>query len=792
MKTIPLSISEFALPVPRSGHIELHSGYGPLPDVGQEIHQAMQAKKAAQFPEFEAEKTISRAFERNGYRFLVSGRMDGFYDRQPALIEEIKSTYQGDDLRAKLEAREDHPYRLQLRTYGYFHWLNTQTAPRLSLLVVSSRTRQVDEIPVDLDRPQYEAWLDQRLNELVEEAKEFDKVDKRRRKTAKKFVFPFNEPRAGQLDLVETVRSGFEEKKPLLLQAPTGLGKTAGVLSPALTESLSRGQKTLYVTPKNSQHSVAEQAVRQIQATGGKVKSMTLTAKARLCLKDEVVCNPQVCEYARNYHDKVHRENLTAQLAKKNQLDARAFRRMGREHEVCPFELQMEVASRMDVVICDYNYIFSPRNSVARLSANGPGRKGSPNLVIDEAHNLAARAMEYFSPALSLREIDELRPFLGHVPDLLRRDLEDTMDRAADIVQAVRPWNCTQPMQVEFDAKPFLDFNDELSQLLGRYMESGAELQPKDAVLRFCNLWADFSGALENRGEGFFITYRPHPQGDSLKIICCDASEWLAGCYKSFANVVAFSATLKPFDYYSRLMGFDPGQLRTAEFASPFPRDRRKLLVIPQVSTKWSDRGRESGKIKDAIERIVALKPGNYFVFFPSFDFMRQVADLVQAPGFDVMMQEREMKSDRIEVFLERLRAADRPTLVFAVQGGVFAEGVDYPGDMLIGAIIVGPALPSFDFERELMRGYFEKNHGSGFDYAYTYPAMAKVVQSAGRVIRTPQDRGVIILMDRRFTQDSYVKSMPSDWLEDSVDSLVSNRVLGDLAEFWGKNDEPA
>lgn len=784
MAKIQLAVSEFALPVPRTGHIELHSGYGALPDVGTDVHQQLQADKIRHSPEFQAEKAISHSFERDGYVFNVSGRMDCFFDRETPLIEEIKSTYNPAELAARLRDRPDHPYRLQLRTYGYLHWLQTQKTPRLSLLVVSSRTREVEEVPVELDRVDFEAWLERRLDELVLEAREFEKIDKRRKDIAKDFVFPFPEPREGQVELMKTVEDSLTEKKSLMVQAPTGLGKTAGVLAPVLREAMSRGHKVLYVTPKNSQHAVAEQTIEKIQETGAKVKAMTLTAKGKMCFKNETVCNPQACEYARNYYDKVARDGLVEKLAKKKNLTARVFRQMGRDHEVCPFELQMEIASRADVVICDYNYVFSPRNAVGRLSYNGPKRRGAPNLVIDEAHNLPSRAMEYFSPAISEREILELRERLDHVPSLLRADVRDAMDRAIELIHAHRPPG-NRPARVLPEAWCFALLDEDFTRLLTRYLESGAELQPKDPVLRFCNLWSEFTGALEETGDAFFVTYRPDPRGDSLKMVCCDASELLAEGYKNFAQVVAFSATLKPFDYYLRLSGFDESKTRTAEFASPFPKSNRKLLVIPQVSTKFSTRDRESVKIKDAVERIVALRPGNYFVFFPSFDFMTKVADQVDLPDFEILRQEREMKADRIEEYLEKLRAAERPTLIFAVQGGVFSEGVDYPGDMLIGALIVGPALPTYDFERELMREYFQQRHGNGYDYAYTYPAMAKVVQSAGRVIRSPKDRGLIVLLDQRFVQHSFTKSMPADWFDDDVQSLVSRRILGEIEDFW-------
>jgi len=250
--------------------------------------------------------------------------------------------------------------------------------------------------------------------------------------------------------------------------------------------------------------------------------------------------------------------------------------------------------------------------------------------------------------------------------------------------------------------------------------------------------------------------------------------------------VVAFSATLKPFDFYSKLSGLDPERLTTAEFQSPFSKTQRKLMIIPQISTKFSQREQNYEKIADTIARITSLKPGNYFAFFPSFAFLDQVAQLFRPPpGFQVLCQGRNMKTSEIEEILEALRAATIPTVVFAVQGGVFSEGVDYPGKMLIGAFVVGPPLPNFDLEREEMRKYYQEHYSEGFDYAYTYPAMSKAVQAAGRVIRSETDRGLIVMMDSRFLEPSYSKSMPTDWFENGPRELVSKSILKEVAEFW-------
>jgi DNA excision repair protein ERCC-2 len=334
--------------------------------------------------------------------------------------------------------------------------------------------------------------------------------------------------------------------------------------------------------------------------------------------------------------------------------------------------------------------------------------------------------------------------------------------------------------------------DSELRGFLSTYLNSDVTIEPRDPVMRLCFYWAEFTETLvfvtSNRSE-FFTTFHPNPA--AVKITCCDASEMLKDCYKDYAQVVAFSATLKPFEYYSQLSGLHSTDLKKAEFISPFPREHRKLLIIPQISSKYSERERNYPRIAEAIEKISSLKHGNYVAFFPSFDFMERVLRLFQTPeGYQVLRQERQMKREEIQVVLESLAEPGSAQILFAVQGGVFSEGVDYPGKMMIGAFVVGPPLPNFDLEREKMREYYEENYSAGFDYAYTYPAMAKAVQAAGRVIRSEKDQGIIVLMDNRFIQSSYAKSMPQDWFEESPREAVSERILEDISNFWAQTKD--
>jgi DNA excision repair protein ERCC-2 len=397
--------------------------------------------------------------------------------------------------------------------------------------------------------------------------------------------------------------------------------------------------------------------------------------------------------------------------------------------------------------------------------------------------------MDYYSPQLSVGPLAALREGMDTLPSGVRDEAMALLDGCLQAIVACGTGQ-RSPHKIESPVASFQEHDASLQAFLARYLDGGATITPDDVVLRLANTWASFTEALEIAADPghleFFTTFHPQQSGGTIVITCCDASAFLKDCYKEYQQVVGFSATLKPFDYYAKLSGLDPALTRTEEFASSFPREHRKILIIPQVSTRYAHRSRNYARIADALQRIMALRRGNYFVFFPSFEFLEKVAALFASPqGFAVLRQERAMREPAIIAILDQLRNKVIPTVVFAVQGGSLAEGLDYAGEMVIGAFVVGPPLPTYDLERELMREYYQQQYGAGFEYAYTIPAMAKAVQAAGRVIRSEADRGLIVLLDERFIQESFSRSMPADWFDGKATELVSTGILQEVAAFW-------
>jgi DNA excision repair protein ERCC-2 len=792
MKLIKLSVQDFAMPSPRRGSIEPSSGHGTPLQKGIELHQKVQQLRKEAYPEYQSELPISWIFEKDDFSFEISGRMDGFFSGPSPHIEEIKSSFNIFELSKQIkEKRFDHPYLVQALTYGYIYYLTHKVKPQVSFLLVSSRREESYGWEIFWDLREYEFWLERRLEELVADAHKAKKRLDRRRKLSKSMTFPFPTPRQGQRELISFVEMGMQEQKRIMLQAPTGLGKTMGVLYPTLKEALSRGQRVVYLTPKNSQQAVAEEAIEKLQEKGCQTKSLTITAKSKMCLKAEPLCNPDYCEFARDYYDKLSKYKLKTELAKKKRLTSRVMKSLGHKFEVCPFELQLEAVAEADTVVCDYNYVFGHQSVLGKISAQSFEQEGSPNLVIDEAHNLPSRTMGNFSPEISTSFLESMRRELELLPQRFKNEALDLLNLCLQTILACTP-EVSESRMIVPDREEFVSVHEELKSFLSFYLDSDIEIKPKDAVLRLVFYWGDFTEILSELQPGqnqFIVTGINTGRSRAIKITCCDASDLIRDRYGYFQNVIVFSATLKPFSYYAKLSGLVSSELMMEEFKSPFPADNRKVLIIPQISTKYNSRERNYPRIAETIARIINLKNGNYLAFFPSFDFLEKVLGSFKSPsGFAVLKQKRQMKNEEIEATIDSLRSRTKPTILFAVQGGVFSEGIDYAGETVIGAFIVGPPLPSFDYERELMKDYYETTYHAGFDYAYTYPAMAKAVQSAGRVIRSESDKGLIVLMDDRFLEKNYGQSMPQDWFLETPHELVSKSILSDISNFWNRH----
>jgi DNA excision repair protein ERCC-2 len=832
VKRLKLSVTDFAQKYPLTGDIDETSLLAQVaPELGMEIHREIQEQRSrdmvAYHPEWSVKETL---IVDDDLEIHLSGRIDGMWqDSSGTTIEEIKTTFNLRALRQRLLNDPNDPYNLQIKTYGWILWRRSGNVPNLQFLLVAAGSRDQELLKVDFDPDEFAAWIEQRKISVSDLSREVDSFRDSRISFAKTIRFPYSKKRALQAELMHDVSEAYKQKSQLIAQAPTGLGKTAAVIFPLLKSVLRRGDKVFYVTPKNSQLREAETFVRSLQRKKIGLLGLIMTSKAKLCVNSEVNCRPDRCKFANGHYDKVNQHQLIEQLRNEGVVNGDLLRDYALRFEVCPYELSRQLLPWVDVFAGDYHYALSPRANLRELAKLPLSSEQRPVLAIDEAHNLAERALDWYSHSVTLIPDEVISRCSEKIQDVLIKInswIEQSMVRApiGAVLRSFKP-----------DA--VIDLVDEWSRLMPIVLEKANDNDDLKALVDHWFSWLNFVELCrhqantitepasqqdlgDRKGHGQkvpnglsidslqqiikepLITAKSYSKSDvnlffatkgtndtTLALHCVNAGPLMRDAIGKYHAVVAFSATMKPFTYHEVMIGFDRERLLTREYGSPFPAQNRKIIAIPQISTAFNDRPKSIPRIGEVINRVVALRRGNYVAFFPSFDLMSKVRPLISADGFQVIDQPPKASGQWVRDTIKVLRQ-NRNVLLMAVQGGVLSEGVDLPGEDLIGAFIVGPALSMLTPEREERRRILGDSGADGFALTYGFPAMAKSIQSAGRVIRSPEDRGIIILMDPRFLKDPYVGALPLDWLPDGAvsSSLLSYSILSDISQFWSKS----
>ncbi|QWU15967.1 Rad3-related DNA helicase [Paenibacillus sophorae] len=585
----------------------------------------------------------------------------------------------------------------------------------------------------------------------------------RRTESIRRLEFPFPAYREGQRRLAGAVYKSIADGVNLFAQAPTGIGKTMSTLFPAVKamgEGLLRG--LFYLTAKTVTRVAAQDAFALMSSCGLHLHVVTITAKEKACFREEGLCGADYCPFADGYYDRINGA-LMDMLRSETLMDRHVLEKYARKHTVCPFELSLDAAYASDAVICDYNYIFDPRIGLKRLAEE---RKKDTALLVDEAHNLVDRGREMFSaglrkaPFLALKrrykgQNRALSAAAGGVNALfiaLRKECEQSGSGKWSVYPGELPGLLeafVQEAERELlgPAPALLPEGDQEDGLLDAYYDA-------QAMLRACKMY-----------DERYITYAETEKGDVfLKLFNLDPSHLLTQSSKVFRSRIFFSATLSPLHYYREMLGAGEDDY-SLTIPSPFRKEQWEVGVLP-VSTRFRDRDDSLRPLSEALAAMVARK-GNYLVFFPSYQYLQKVYDAFAAilPGIRTLVQGSGMSEEERERFLGAFRLGNEETLLgFAVLGGIFSEGVDLPGDRLGGVMVVGVGLPQLGLERNLLREYFGAQGKNGFDYAYVYPGMCKVLQAGGRLIRSEGDTGVILLADDRFLQPPYVWLLPEEW----------------------------
>jgi len=736
---------------------------------------------------YEAEVPISFTLEGKNTALEVTGRIDGVLkDASGITIHEIKTTT------SPLDQIE--------HDYNSLHWAQAKCYAYMFAYLYGLDYIAIRLTYFQLDEKQEKTFLDLYSTESLEEffmplVSEClawqDRIQgwyDTRNGSIQKLDFPYSGYRLGQREFMDSVHDSIEKGDILFAQAPTGTGKTIAALYPAV-RALGEGfiSKIFYLTAKTTTRALAEKALDDMRVKGLKIKSVTITAKEKICFCENPACDPESCEYAADYYGKV--KKAMADALNEDVLDRFTLEEYAKLYSVCPFELSLDLSLWCDVIICDYNYLFDPRVYLKRFFT----QRGDYCFLIDEAHNLVDRAREMYSSGLSKRSFFELRQGIkAEIPALyepanqlykyflsLARALiseEDEGEEVKDFYRVRRE----SPKELHELLEHFTGFLDN-------WLPRNPAVSFMDELLETYFNCLNFMKVLELYDENYVTCYDKTSRDFKIKLFCVDPSKLLKNTMNKGRVAVLFSATLSPIEYFTKMLGGGRDS-RVLALPSPFPAENLCVFVDDAISTKYKTRAFSYDSIAAVILETVSARVGNYMVFFPSFDYLNEVYYRFMGikSGIMTLYQTPGMSEAARQEFLDKFDSTGEVSLAgFAVMGGVFGEGIDLTGDKLSGAIIIGVGLPQICNERNIIKKHFDEQSLSGFEYAYTYPGINRVLQAAGRVIRTENDMGVVILLDERFSYHTYRELLPPEWspIPRASDGCRLSEVL---RVFWG------
>lgn len=745
--------------------------------MGGRLHRKIQRSMGS---DYHAEISLKTEIPRDGFRIQVEGRADGIIIHEETgetevTVDEIKGVLR--DLEHITEPVKVHLAQAKCYAYIYAGQKGLENIG-VQLTYCHLDTEEIKRFEEKFTIDELKEWFDNLIRQYEKWARFQIEWEKTRNASIKKVEFPFSY-RPGQRDVAAAVYRTILRRKKLFIQAPTGVGKTISTVFPAVKavgEGL--GDKIFYLTAKTITRTVAEQAFRTMKDQGLSMKVITLTAKEKICFCEETLCNPESCPYAKGHFDRVN-DAVYDMLISGNEMNRSAIERQAEKFRVCPFELSLDISTWVDAVICDYNYVFDPNAHLKRFFSEGSG--GNYIFLIDEAHNLVERGREMYSAALYKEDLLELKRQVKHLDARLARRLGDVNKLFLELKRECEDYQILN--SVSHIALKLMNLLTEME----RFLEEPSGDEIRESVLNLYFQVRSFVSIHDILDENYVIYSELEDNGRfKLKLFCVNPAANLQNYLEFGSGTVFFSATLLPIHYYKSLLSVEKDDY--AIYAeSPFPRENMLLLQARDVSTRYTMRSESMyRRYADYIGRMAECKKGNYMAFFPSYRFMEEVYDqfVHKAEGIDVLLQAQNMDEREREEFLEEFDRERENSLVgFCVMGGVFSEGIDLTADRLIGAVIVGTGLPQVCNDREIVKGYFDSRGMRGFDYAYLYPGINKVLQSAGRVIRTETDRGVVLLLDDRFSRRQYRDSFPREWENCQICSAAT---LSDYMEsFW-------
>ena len=795
---------------------------------GAKIHRKIQSRMGV---EYKAEVPLKMNVDYEEFYIRLEGRADGIITEESGVtIDEIKGMYK--DVQKMKEPVEVH--KAQAMCYACIY-ASQNHLPVISVQMTycNLEDETVKRFKTEYTYEEVSMYFKDIIDKYVEWARYIYKEKQMRKASIGNLAFPF-EYRKGQRDIVVSVYKTIKNKSTLFVQAPTGVGKTISTVFPAVhAVGEDIADKIFYLTAKTITRTVAEEAFDTLRQNGLHFKTVTITAKEKICsnyideekeeeIRPEVECNPVRCSRAKGHFDRINNA-LFDIIIHENKITREKILQYADKHNVCPFEMSLDISNFMDGVICDYNYVFDPHARLKRYFSDGA--KGDYIFLVDEAHNLVERAREMYSAVLVKEDFLKCKKIIKEKSKRLYNTFEKCNKEMLALKHQCTGEQAGYSYTIVYETEALVKHLLRLSQELEKFLDDNKEFPGREEILNEYFNVRNYLDVYELVDEKYEIYSDFNENGEFfVKLFCVNPSGNLSECMQQGITTIFFSATLLPVNYYKELLSGDINDY-AIYIDSPFDTSKRFLTVARDVSSKYTRRGREEyTKILNYIDSIVSGCLGNYMVFFPSYKLMEEVYELAVeyelTEKYDIICQHSGMDEKQREEFLGRFNNnvenleenlgyhliyqnhiqsendnkngiayntnADKKSksmLGFCVLGGIFSEGIDLKNESLIGSIIVGTGLPQVCSEREILKNHYDKSGNNGFDYAYRYPGMNKVLQAAGRVIRTDEDYGVIALLDERFLQNSYKAMFPREWCDFKVTDIKNLKEY--VEKFW-------
>ncbi|WP_416044879.1 ATP-dependent DNA helicase [Clostridium tyrobutyricum] len=730
------------------------------------------------------------------FKFLIEGRADGIILEDDCVtIDEIKTVTRPLEM---IDATYNPLHLAQVKCYAYIYaYENKLDYICVQLTYYNINDHKVKFIKEKINIEDLRRFFIDILDKYykwVELKKDWNDI---RNKSIDDLKFPFKSYRTGQRKLAAVVYGTIRDKKRLFVQAPTGIGKTISTIFPSIKALATQKLSTIfYLTAKTTTRATAEETLKIMFERGLRLKSITITAKEKVCLNDDTACNPEHCEYARGHYNRVN-EAIFEIINSEDLITRDKIIKYSKKFQICPFEFCLDTALFCDYVICDYNYAFNPRVYLRRFFDESSEKNV---LLIDEAHNLVDRSRDMFSAEIYKKSFLHIKKFIkkednkilkclnkinSYMLDLKKNcnlEFKDLKDKLSGDIVYIKKNIYAQKSKMSEIYFLLKNFSSQIEE----WMIKNAGQTGYDEILDEYFIVNNFIRIYEIYNDNF-ITYIENMAGDlKVKILCIDPSTLLDERMKSAEASILFSATLSPMNYFKDILG-GRAEDYNMTLLCPFERRNREILISSNISTVYRSREESCLPIINYIKTVVSRRTGNYIVFFPSYGYMDRVYELFieKFPDVKTSIQKSGMSESEREKFLNDFKEDSKESFIsFAVLGGLFSEGIDLKGDKLIGSIIVGVGLPKISFERDIIMDFFNKKNGLGYEYSYMYPGMNKILQAAGRVIRTESDRGVILLIDKRFMTVKYKKLFPREWYPNHIIDCEHD-IESILKVFW-------